>query len=223
MINKQDWEQLIAQAQAQLTGAGIAALKNEMYDVLSEFLNDSSAWTEMVPFNVIPSTGVTSTGAPNNIAYPVQVTEGQIIRLAGVIDSNGTPQPALMFDIGTITLKFPVNVTQVFTAALVKNVYLPLTKDSIPQGPDWLLPIWHVGLLDGILGKMMNTPGRSYTNADKATYHLKRFRDAIARARVSKLRANTVGSQAWAYPQGFRTRSQQGGVPTVGNGNERSF
>lgn len=213
MINKQDYDQLLTQAASKMTGASNGAIKNEFYDVLSEFLNDSSAWTEAVQFTVI--------GDNVTVAYPVQVTEGQIIRLAGVVDANGTPQPALMLDIGTITLQYPANNNQVFTATFVKNVYLPLTKDDIPVGPDWLLPIWHVGLLDGILGKMFNTPGRAYSNNDKAIYHLKRFRDAIARARVSKLRASTLGSQAWAFPQGFRTRTQQGGVPS--GGNERTF
>lgn len=216
MINKQDYEQLLTQTASKLTGASSGALKNELYDVLSEFLNDSSAWTEDVAFPVL--------GDNVTRVYPVQVTEGQIVRLAGVVDSNGTSEPALMFDIGTVTLQYPANTSQVFTATFVKNVYLPLTKDDIPIGPDWLLPIWHVGLLDGLLGKMFNTPARAYSNDTKAIYHLKRFRDAISRARVSKLRANTLGSQAWAFPQGFRTRTQQGGVPSGGsNGNERTF
>ena len=216
MINKQDYEQLLTQAASKLTGASNGAIKNEFYDVLTEFLNDSSAWTETVQFPVL--------GDNTTVAYTLQVSEGQIVRLVGVVDSNGTPQPALMFDIGTVTLKYPANTAQTFAATFVKNIYLPLTREDIPIGPDWLLPIWHVGLLDGILGKMFNTPGRAYTSATLALYHLKRFRDAIARARVSKLRASTVGSQAWTFPQSFRTRTQQGGVPTVGNnGNERTF
>jgi hypothetical protein len=216
MINRQDYEQFLVQAGSKLTGAAMGALKNEFYDVLTEFLNDSSVWTETVQF--------TTVGDNVTVAYPLQVTEGQIIRLAGVVDSNGTNQPALMFDIGTVTLQYPANTNKTLNATFVKNVYLPLTKDDIPVGPDWLLPIWHVGLLDGILGRMMNTPGRAYSSDVKAAYHLKRFRDAIARARVSKLRANTLGSQAWSFPQGFRTRTQQGGVPSGGsNGNERMF
>jgi hypothetical protein len=216
MINKQDYDQLLVQAASKLTGAASSAIKNEFYDVLTEFLNDSSAWTEDVPFTVI--------GDNVTRVYPLQVTEGQIVRLAIVVDSNKTPQPALMYDVGTVTLAFPANTNQTFTATFVKNVYLPLTKDDIPVGPDWLLPVWHVGLLDGILGKMFNTPGRAYSSDTKALYHLKRFRDAITRARISKLRANTNGSQAWSFPQGFRTRTQRGGVPSGGaNGNERMF
>jgi len=216
MINKQDYEQLLTQAASKLTGASSGALKNELYDVLSEFLNDSSAWTEDVQFPTI--------GDNVTRVYPLQVTEGQIVRLAIVVDSGGFPQPALMYDIGTVTLAYPANSVQMFTATFVKNVYLPLTKEDIPVGPDWLLPIWHVGLLDGLLGKMYSTPQRAYSNETKGVYHLKRFRDAIARARVSKLRANTNGSQAWAFPQGFRTRTQQGGVPSGGaTGNERTF
>jgi len=64
-----------------------------------------------------------------------------------------------------------------------------------------VLPIWHVGCWTGCSAKLMNDPNKSYSNSTGAAYHLKRFRDAIARARVSKLRANTLGTGAWRFPQ----------------------
>lgn len=225
-INKTDLDQFFNQAKVKLIGASEGGLKGEFYDVVSEFLNDSSIWTQDVVVRATP--GVQS--------YPLSVPEGQILRLVGVSNwgtaqpSPNTPTPpnasfvpALMPEIGTLIIANPPNITSNLLVTLVTNIALPTDKHMLPQAPVWLLPVWHVGLLDGLLGKMMAQPQKSYTHAKQSEYHLRRFRDAIARARVSKLRANTVGSQAWRYPQQFRSVSQQGGVPAVGSANERSF
>jgi hypothetical protein len=113
--------------------------------------------------------------------------------------------------VGQVMLAFDPNATVQYFATVVKNVSLPLTKDMYPIGPDWVLPLWHIGILDGLLGRMMSQLNKSYRHAVQSEYHLKRFRDAISRARVTKLRANTHGTQAWSFPQNFATRSQQGG------------
>jgi hypothetical protein len=197
---------------------------------MSEYLNDSSSWTQVI----------TLPYQPNVRAYRAIVSEGQIIRLAGVWDwgvtppptptapvTPGTPAPlpapALMPEPGFLVFQRVPTTSGYFQATFVCNVKLPVGKDMLPEAPHWLMPVWHVGILDGVLGKMMTSPSKSYSNAVQGAYHLKRFRDAIARARVSKLRANTIGSSAWSYPQSFRSLSQQSGVPAIGSANERSF
>lgn len=223
-INKTDLEQLLNQARVTLVGASEGGLKGAFYDVLSEFFNDSSSWSQNVQFSAIPTT----------VSYQLSVNEGRIIRLVGVSTPNNPQQvaaglpaglfvPALMQDVGTIILANAPNTATTYIAEFVTNVAQPVDRNSLPQAPDWALPIWHVGLLDGLLGKMMIQPNKSYSNKETGQYHLKRFRDAIARARVSKLRANTNGSQAWRFPQQYRSTSQQGGVPAVGSASERSF
>ncbi len=225
-IAKQDFDQLMNQARIKLVGASEDGLKGEFYDVLSEFFNDSSAWTQDVLVYAQPATFV----------YPLQVSEGQIIRLVGVTNYGPTVPvpgqtppngvsfvPALMPEIGCLRIEHPPATANYFIATVVTNVSLPVDRKMIPIAPDWVVPVWHVGILDGLLGKMMAQPGKSYSNDKQSQYHLRRFRDAIGRARVSKLRANTVGSQAWRFPQQFRSVSQQGGVPAVGSASERSF
>lgn len=226
MIREIDFTQMMNQARIKLVGASDAGLKGEFYDVLSEFLNDTSIWTE----------DVTVPYLQNVISYPVIVNEGQIIRLACVNDWGPT-QPArgqrppngdlfvsaLMPDLGDLVLAKPPSNNGFYNVTVVVNTALPTDKKMIPEAPHWLLPVWHVGLLDGILGKMMTQPNKSYSNTTQGGYHLKRFRDAIQRARVSKLRANTLGATAWRFPQQFRSTSQQSGVPAIGSANERSF
>lgn len=224
-INKVDFDQFMNSARVKLTGASDAGLKAEFYDVLSEFFNDSSSWTQ----------DITVAYVPNVQTYPLAVNEGQILRLVGVGDWGTTPPsptipnpaplfvPALMPEIGTLVVKHAPVTTGYFQASVVTNVSLPTDKHMLPQAPDWVLPIWHVGLLDGVLGKMMTHSNKSYTDKTQGSYHLRRFRDAIARARTSKLRANTNGASAWRFPQQFRSVSQQSGVPAIGSANERSF
>lgn len=230
MIAMQDFDQLMTQATAKLVGVSERAMQAEFYDVLSEFFNDSSCWAE----------AVTAQYQPNVVNYPFNVSEGQIIRLVGLSDwgptappdpfsaiTPGTPAPlplpALMPHRGVVTLSNIPSSPGYMQAKFTINCSLPTTKKGPPIAPDWVLPIWHVGLLDGLLGKMMSDPNKSYSNPTGSVYHLKRFRDAIARARVSALRANTLGSGAWRFPQQFRSMSQQSGVPAIGSSSERSF
>lgn len=218
-IAKQDFEQLMNEARVTLVGASDAGLKGAFYNVVTEFLNDSSAWTQSVQVNAVTT----------RREYPLFVPEGQIIRLVGVSQPsgvlNGQPIfiPALMPDVGTLYLSQAPATAATYEAEVVTNVSLPTDRSGIPIGPDWLLPIWHVGILDGLLGRMMMQPDKSYTDKTTAAYHLKRFRDAISRARVSKLRAKTNGAQAWRFPQQFRTTNQRGGIPSVGSSNDRTF
>jgi hypothetical protein len=98
-------------------------------------------------------------------------------------------------------------------ATVVKTVNDPLCCYP-PYIPDWVLPTHGVGIQHGLIGSMMLMPGQSYSNTQMANYHLLKFRDRCAHARVAATKANTVGAQAWAFPQTFRTRSQKGGVST---------
>lgn len=226
-INKHDWEHFLNQATVKLTGSSQNGLKAEAFDVLTEFFNDSSCWT----------TDISVPYQPNTMSYPLEVPEGRIIRLVGIADYGTTPPPTpivpnpnvsftpalISDDLKYLILKFAPTTSGFFQVRLVTNVALPTSREMVPQCPDWVLPVWHVGLLDGLLGKMMSQPAKAYSNATWAAYHLKRFRDAIARARIAKLRSNTNGAAAWQFPQQFRSQSQQSGVPAIGSANERSF
>lgn len=214
-VAKQDYDQLLNQARVKLVGASDAGIKGELYDVMDEFCSDSNCWLEAVRFTVVTDT----------TTYAIVPDEGRIKRLVSCVDSSQVPQPALMPQLGTLILSNLPNVAQsplYFYAIVAKTVALPTGRDQLPIGPDWLLPQYHLGILDGLLGKMYGQPSKTYFSRDLAAYHLKRFRVAIAGARSATLRQNTVGAQAWRFPGTFSTNSQQGGVPSIG-GRERSF
>lgn len=214
-IAKKDSDQLLNQARVRLVGSSEAQLRSELYDVLSTFFEDSRCWLESVRFNVVTDT----------TAYDVTPTEGQIIGLVGVADSQSVPQAALMPNIGTVILQNNPNVLQsplYYYAIVSKNVTLPAGKDQIPVGPDWVLPRWHTTVLAGLLGQMMSHPQKPYSDEKHAPYHLKKFRDGIAQARVAALRQHTLSAQAWRFPGSFSTNTQKYGVPGFG-GTDRSF
>lgn len=209
MMDKQDLTHLFNQATVSLLGASEAGIKGELFDTIHEFFKDSSAWTEAITVPIVATT----------TEYPLTVQQGgRIIRLVGVWDSNSLPVAAFMPTVGTLKLVWPTNQAATYTALVVKNVVRPTREGdkNIPDAPDWLLQLYHSAILDGLLGKMMMQPQKSYTDSTLGTYHLRRFRDAIAMARVATARQNTVGAQAWSFPQNYRTRGQRGGV-SVGN------
>ena len=138
---------------------------------------------------------------------------GRILRLYGVIDQNNVPQQAVMPEVGTIQFLYPYSNPQPMMASVVKTVTDPLFCFP-PNIPDWMLPVHGLGILHGLLGGMMLQPGQSYSNPPLANFHLQKFRDAIAHARVAMMRMNTVGAQSWAFPQQFRVTGQKGGVST---------
>lgn len=202
--NADDVKHLLNQAKAKLVGSSDAGIKAELFDVLNEFFNESSVWTENLNISVIP----------NELEYDMTPSDGgQIIRLAGVVDQNNIPQPAIMPDFGVLLFANPYNVAQTMVATVVKNVTQPVAHGSVPDMPDFTLSVYGVCILDGLCGRMMLHKTKSYYDASLAQYYLKRFNDAVAMARVAKLRRNTFGTQAWRFPQGSNG-SQRGGVST---------
>ncbi len=229
-VPKKDLNYLLNQARVKLPGSSDQGIKHELYEVLHEFFDTTNAWKQDVQIQVQPLIQ----------AYNISVLSGQIIRLFTVLDQNLIQQPAVlmapslpgppggstsgptsinlppnpstMADFMTLSLQLQYSNPQTFTASLITNVTQPNDNHGIPDMPDWTLAKFGRVILDGLLGKMMGQPSKSYTQDSLSVYHLKRFRDGMAMVRVAMTRSNSVGSQNWAFPQQFRTRNQRGGV-----------
>lgn len=201
---KQDLDQLMASLRPKLPGASDAGIKVELFNVCKEFFDESCSWQEDLTLNSVADVDT----------YTLVPTSGQIVRLSGVVDENGLPLPAVLNGIGLrdAEIKFanPFSGVQEFTATVQKTVLIPTDKDDFPIVPDWLLPLWGGGIIDGVLGKMHNEPAKPYSSETKARYHLSRFNDAVQKATVAMLRRHTTGTQAWRFP-GFAKGSQRGG------------
>jgi hypothetical protein len=197
------WGKLMGQAKVYLMGASDRQLKVMLFDVLNEFFDQSNCWVEAVPFTVIPET----------LEYKLYVTQGRIVRLDGVIDQHGSKQQAVMPDISTVRFLYPYTQAQPMTAYVVKTVTDPLLCFP-PNIPDWILPKYSQVILHGLVGNMMMLPAQSYTNPEMAKFYLAKFNDGTTGAYVAFSKANTVGAQAWAFPQSHRSSSQRGGIST---------
>lgn len=221
MIDEQDKTRFMNQARIQLTGASDAGIKNQLFEVFSEFFDVSSCWQETLDIN----------GYAGTTDYDLTVSEGQIIRLGSVLASsnyataalllaaeaanNGAslglyPVAAFMPEFGQMKLVNASSNPQALRVTVIKNVVLPNSKDDFPVAPDWVIPKYGRHILDGLFGQMMAQPQKAYSNIELSVYYKKRFQEGIDRARVAALRANTFGAQAWQFPGQFRTRSQKG-------------
>ena len=198
------WLKTLGEAGTILSGASDAQLRVKLFDVLEEFFDLSNCWQEVIRF----------TAVPNILEYKVYPTDGgRVLRLLTVLDANNVPQATVMGNIGSVQFLYPYSNPQAMTAVVVKTATDPL--NCFPPGiPDWLLPVHGRAILAGILGNMMIEPGTSYFNPTMGNFHLRRFRDLVMHARVATMRMNAIGTQAWAYPQQFRTTTQRGGVST---------
>jgi hypothetical protein len=117
-----------------------------------------------------------------------------------------------MPNFGQVVLAEVPGQAATYQVTVALNVSLPTDKNGFPITSDWLLSIYSTGILDGLLGRMFSVPNKSYTNVALGQYHLKKFNGVVNQARVAALRNNAMGTQAWTYPQQFRTSGQRGGV-----------
>jgi hypothetical protein len=204
-----EWTRLMNQARVKLTGASDAALKGELFDVCQEFYDKSSSWLESLTINVIP----------NVVVYDLVPTNGQAIRIMGIVqvDPTNPLTPAnlrggTMPNFGQVVLAEVPGQAATYQVTVALNVSLPVDKNGFPITSDWLLSIYSTGILDGLLGRMYSQPNKSYSSPVTGQYHLRKFDNVINQARVAALRNNAMGTQAWTYPQQFRTSGQRGGV-----------
>lgn len=219
-LTTEDVEATLNELRSNLIGASDAGIKTELYSVIKEFLHDTNAWIEHIEllvensvqsYNLVPRTG------------------GQVIRLVGVWDGFRFPVNASMPTFSMLNVHTPVDVTSVAQAVtdrsrqastpwlvvVAKNIDLPNTRQNIPICPEFVLKVYSMYIVDGVLGRMLSQPSKSWSNTALGIYHLKRFRDGISIARDSAWNQNVVGGQRWAFPRNFATSSQRSGISTA--------
>ena len=222
-IQDRDFERVMSQARVLLPGVSDAGLKGTLFDIMDEFCDVSNCWIEWIQLKI-------STQTQMYQIYPQH--GGMINRLITALDSNQVVLPAaLSFGDSpasftgqphsyvdppgvVFSLTFPQNTSYTANILVSKKIILPNSKDDIPDGPPWLLPKYGRYVQEGLIGTMMTQPGKGYSSATGAIYHLKKFRDGMAMAKTETMRANLFGGQSWSYPRQYRTNSQRGGVST---------
>jgi hypothetical protein len=186
-------------ARNRLPGALDPVTKQEFFATMFEFFSDSNCWREDVTFGVTPSSSF----------YEIEPDEtASINRLMYIVNSGGAPINGLMKTPGEITLQHAPASTDTYTATVALNVTDPTDRNSYPQFPDWILNKYNNELLDGLLGRMMSQPAKPYSSERLSIFHTRKFRAAVAKAKVEANHANLYGAQAWRFPSFARGRQR---------------
>jgi hypothetical protein len=207
---------LYDRARVELVGASDAMIRLMMYDMFHEFFNDSKLWVEAIPGILSPSTMLyyLQPGQTQSLgdAFPF----GRIVELSSVYDLNFTPVPADMPEVPILRLQYAQSNPLSVFVTVIKNVAKP-SSGELPEVPYWAVDTYEPYLLAGIKGMLQLQANRPYYDPKMGPLNYQRFRQGVNMGRVRALRRNTYGSQAWAYPQQFRTRSQRSWGVSVGN------
>jgi hypothetical protein len=191
-----DITRLMNNARVHLPGAIDTNLQLELFNTLSEFFESSNIWQEEVPFRVNTTT----------VAYPIeQEAVATINRLLSVTNSDGVPVAATMAIPGELILGALPNQLGAYTATISLTVNDPVQRDGYPEYPPWTLTKYGMGILDGLLARMMAQPAKPYTNAQMSIFHMRKFNGVVSQAKFEALHKNVNNGQAWRFPQSFAT------------------
>ncbi len=192
-----DLIRLIDNLRIRLPGATDEVLKLEYFSTMDQFFGASNIWTEDVDFQVTND---------NKDYYVTPSGVANILRVMGVVNSDGVVVAALMKIPGEITLVEYPNQADTYTAQLALTVRDPVTRDGYPEYPDWILEKYGVDIIDGVLGRMMSQIAKPYSNERMAIYHMRRFQNTMALAKVEAQHRNVYRGQSWRFPQNFARR-----------------
>lgn len=190
-------DRLLNNARISLPGAIDSVIKLELFNAIDEFLKETDVWTEDIEFD-ITTTDVTS----EVTEYEITSTGASLInRMLYVLDESNTGVAASMAEPGTIVLDRIPTAEATLTATVALTVMDPTTRDDFPQVPAWIVSQYYTEFLDGVLGRMMAQPAKSYSNERFAIVHLRKWRNAIALAKRNTNHKNIRGAQAWRFPK----------------------
>ena len=193
-------------AKIRLPGALDSALKLELFVICEEFLRDTNAWKELLPFTATPATD-TFILAPEDYTFELTVPAGtKCLDLFGVYDANERKRYASMPVPGSVILEDSPPESMTLYAYVSLSVSDPNGLDGFPQLPDWITERHWPCLLDGLLYRMMSQPGKPYTSSQTALYHGRLYHRRKTQAKVEATRNNLYGAQTWSFPQTFNRR-----------------
>ena len=193
-------DRLMKNAQIALPGSLDNVIRLELFNVLDSFFRNTSIWTEDIPFSV------SSTDLAGTVYYIEPESVSVIVRLLNVTDVNDFIQRPVMMPIpGEIILGTPPSQNGTLTALVCLSIVDPIQRDGYPEFPEWVLTKYGIGILDGILARMMSQPAKPYTNLQLAAVHMHGYRKTLSIASAEAVHGNLQNGQRWRFPQQFST------------------
>jgi hypothetical protein len=192
-----DFNRLMDQLRVRLPGALDGTLKLELFSTVDDFLQSTNCWQEEVPFEVNPS---------EKTYYVFTIANASITRLMEIRTSYGSPVSAKMPEPGTIQLHTDPAKVETYVATVSLTITDPPDNEGYPEFPEWILGRYANEILDGVLGRMMSQIAKPYSQPQLASFHMKRFSQAIGRATAETIHGNVYRGQRWSFPQTFASR-----------------
>lgn len=202
-----DLQRLMDTARINLPGALDAAIQQELFSVLDDFLCFTNLWCEDIELDILTATS-SYLEAPDEYTYPILVADGgSITQLMWVAEkSTGTKMAAVMPVIPDLVVVQAPSTTTTVIARVAKTVTDPVSAAGYPQYPDWVMSKYGTSLVEGVMGRMMIQLAKPYTSPQNGLARLRLYNSARAAARVDALRQNVYNAQAWKFPQSFNAR-----------------
>lgn len=195
-IKVADLNRLMDNARVRLPGALDGAIQLEIYNVLNDFLQRTSIWTEDVNFAVVSTLVAGDT-------IPIAASAGTINQLMAVKDSSGFQRNMGMAVPGTLEIIDVPSTAETWTATVALTCGDPLTSAGNPVIPDWILTKYHSGILSGVLGRMFSQAAKPYSSDKLSILHTREFNAVAAQGNADASHKNVYRGQAWRFPQAF--------------------
>jgi hypothetical protein len=189
-------ERLMNDLRVRLPGARDEVTKQELFAAADELFKLAGVWREEIIFPV----------NTEDTLYELESEESyaRIHRLLKVVNADDIPVYAVMKLPSEVTFSVEPSAEVDYTAHVMLTLDEHVDSDGYPHIPTWVMEQYRETLLDGVLGRMMSQIAKPYTNERMSTYHLRRFRNAIAQARTDAARTYLHGAQNWQFPRGWR-------------------
>lgn len=201
-----------------LPGASTDQIDLELKATLREFFTKSGFWVEeLAPIDIEADKDtylLTYTGHLFDFDGFAEhaINQGEIMGIEGVWIDN-IPYPLLVMEpksdpTSSTRGVFPItpNRIKVFPTPSVDisggmkvRVRLNPSRDFYDLPPETSSHFFDE-IMDGVLGRLYSQPGKPYTNIVVSQYHLRRFRDGIARARDMGQKRYSNAEAPWSFP-----------------------
>lgn len=189
----------------QTPGAVRSVVRAKLLEAAREFYQESSCLREVVRRDVVadndtyviePDMADVLTAKPLSVAFNRRPLEILMRRPDEVEDREGAPQGWYL--IGTDTVVLWPKPTEAIVNGL--SVYITLGLDPDVSTLPNIAKTEHFDvLIDGTLGLLKQQPAKPYSDLIAAQYHLRRFRNAIAKYKGLANRGNVPGGAGWTF------------------------
>jgi hypothetical protein len=198
------YNRILDSARVRLPGALDGAMQLELFNVLKEFTQRTNIWREEISFSAV--------AGETEYDLSSSTPSATINRLLGLRSASGAPISAYLETAGvslaTLRVRTAPSAPEDWVAHVALALSDPTDGSGLPRVPDWIAMKYQLGIIDGLLARMMSQPSKPYSSP-LADLHMRNFNKTVTLARSEAAHGNVHSGQAWRFPGSVRTRTQR--------------